>query len=119
MLKTKALFERKTNSFEPTECIIEKTVYLGTTEYDRFRKNMLDDYDFIRNNIDLMCCDNEGVYHCLLVVGEDRVDGVLIESEGYGYSRYSAFLPNASDFLALHMEQEKQSTDTQSLNLSL
>ena len=63
MLKTKALFERKTNSFEPTECIIE--------------------------------------------------------SEGYGYSRYSAFLPNASDFLALHMEQEKQSIDTQSLNLSL
>ena len=66
---------------------------------------MLDDYDFIRNNIDLMYCDREGVYHCLLVVGEDRPDGILVESEGSSYARYAAFLPNACDFLAAHQER--------------
>ncbi|HHV75740.1 MAG TPA: hypothetical protein GXX41_14130, partial [Thermoanaerobacterium sp.] len=71
--------------------------------------NMLDDYNFIRNNIDLMYCDREGVYHCLLMVGEDRPDGILVESEGSSYARYSAFLPNAVDFLTTHAGQEKES----------
>ncbi|MEW6065119.1 hypothetical protein SAMN02745133_02550 [Desulforamulus putei DSM 12395] len=77
MLRTKAIFERKTNDFQPRDCVIEKIIELTSQEYDAFSKNMLDDYDFIRNNIDLMYCDREGVYHCLLVVGEDRPDGIL------------------------------------------
>ena len=52
-----------------------------------------------------MYCDRQGVYHCLLVVGEDRPDGILVESEGSSYARYAAFLPNACDFLAAHQEQ--------------
>jgi len=105
MLKTKAIFERKTNDFQPRDCVIEKIIGLTSQEYDAFSKKMLDDYDFIRNNIDLMYCDRQGVYHCLLVVGEDRPDGILVESEGSSYARYAAFLPNACDFLAAHQEQ--------------
>lgn len=105
MLKTKAIFERKTNDFQPRDCVIEKIIELTSQQYDAFSKNMLDDYDFIRNNIDLMYCDREGIYHCLLVVGEDRPDGILVESEGSSYARYAAFLPNACDFLAAHQEQ--------------
>ncbi len=41
------------------------------------------------------------------MVGEDSRDGVLIESEGYDYARYSAFLPNAADFLSAAMKQEQ------------
>ena len=114
MLKTKAIFERKTDDFQTKECIIEKTVRLTAAEYDVFSKNMLADYDFIKDNIDLMHCDNQGAYHCLLVVGEDRPDGLLIESEGYGYGRYSAFLPNAADFLRVHPEQEQAEKEQQS-----
>ncbi|OLN30100.1 DUF6329 domain-containing protein [Desulfosporosinus metallidurans] len=114
MLKTKAIFERKTDDFEPKDCIIEKTVRLTAAKYDVFSKNMLADYDFIKDNIDLMHCDSQGAYHCLLVVGEDRPDGLLIESEGYGYGRYSAFLPNAADFLEAHPEQEQAKKEQQS-----
>lgn len=106
MLTTKAVFERKTDDFQPRDCVIEKIVELDSGEYDAFSKNMLADYDFIKDNIDHMYCDGEGVYHCLLVVGQDRRDGILIESEGSSYARYSSFLPNAEDFLAAQQEQK-------------
>ncbi len=105
MLRTKAIFERKTNDFQPRDCVIEKIIELASQEYDAFSRNMLADYGFIKDNVDLMYVDQEGTYHCLLVVGEGRPDGVLIESEGSSYARYAAFLPNACDFLAAHQER--------------
>jgi len=105
MLKTKAVFERKPPDFQPRDCVIEKIIGLTSWEYDAFSRNMLADYGFIKDNIDLMFVDQEGAYHCLLVMGEDRPDGILIESEGSGYARYAAFLPNARDFLAARQEQ--------------
>lgn len=121
MLKTKAIFERKTDSFVSQECLIEKIVRLDTDEYNRFRQNMLAEYDFIRDNIDMMRCDENGVYHCLLVLGEGTADGVLIESEGYAYGRYTAFLPNAADFLAAQPEpaQEIRQEESPDMNLNL
>lgn len=85
MLKTKAIFHRKVDDFEPKNCVIEKIISLSTHDFDAFSKNMLTDYDFIKDNIDLQYCDNNGVFHCLLVVGEDRKDGILVESEGSSY----------------------------------
>lgn len=120
MLKTKAIFDRKAVGYAPTECVIEKVITLPTDEYDQFFKNMSDDYDFIKDNKDLQFCDTQGVYHCILVVGEDRRDGVLIESEGYDYARYSAFLPNAADYLSAAIKQEKPSLkETEVANLKL
>ncbi len=107
MLTTKAIFERKVDDFEPKNCVIEKVVTLTSPEYNKFSHNMLADYDFIKDNKDLQYCDAEGTYHCILVVGEDGNDGILVESEGAGYARYAAFLPNASAFLAAAMEQEQ------------
>ena len=39
--------------------------------------------------------DNDGVNHCLLVLCEERDDGIIVESEGSSYARYSAYLPCA------------------------
>lgn len=120
MLKTKAVFERKTNNFHSNDCIIEKIIRLTAQEYDKISGNMLADYDFIEDNVNHMYVDGEGTYHCLLVLGENRTDGLLIESEGYRYARYAAFLPNAVDFLAAHPEQEqvkKQDPHEESIKL--
>lgn len=107
MLTTKATFDRKVNNFEIKSCVIEKVVELTSEDYDKFSRNMLADYDFIKDNQDLQYRDKEGIYHCLLVVGEDRNDGILVECEGYSHARYAAFLPNAPTFLAAAMEQEQ------------
>jgi hypothetical protein len=43
--------------------------------------------------------DEQGRHHCLLVVGDGRRDGILVNSEGGAYARYSAFVPNAAAWL--------------------
>jgi hypothetical protein len=36
MLKSKAIFERKTDDFRPKDCVIEKVIELTVQEYDAF-----------------------------------------------------------------------------------
>jgi hypothetical protein len=98
-LETTAVFDRKISDLEPTDCVIEKVVRLSGAEFDRFAGSMLEERDFIRDNNQLMRVDSEDKAHCLLVVGDGRRDGILVNSEGASYARYSALLPNADTFL--------------------
>lgn len=104
-LELNAVFSRKEPTFEPSNCIVEKVIQLSGAEYDRFRRNMLADHDFIRDNIDLMYHEGDKL-HCIMAVGEGRADGVLIDSSGSAYARYAAFIPNAADILAVRLERE-------------
>jgi hypothetical protein len=80
--------------------VVDKVIRLSGAEFDYFSHNLLRDQDFIRDNpIDGRIVDDEGRYHCLLVVGEGRSDGILVNSEGYDYACYSAFIPNAQSWL--------------------
>ena len=107
MLKTKAVFERMVDDLEPQNCMIEKVVSLTTRDYDAFCKNMLAEYDFIKDSKDLQYVGDDGVFHCILVTGEERENGILVQGEGYDYARYTAYLANASAFLEAAMEQEQ------------
>ncbi|GHV39784.1 hypothetical protein FACS189490_03920 [Clostridia bacterium] len=98
-ITTKAVFQSKVSNFEVQDCVIEKVARLSGVEFDRFAANMLKDQDFIRDNNDILRVDAEGAAHCLLVVGEGRRDGVLVNSEGYDYARHAAFLSNVEEFL--------------------
>ena len=90
-----AIFQKKDCEINTEPCVIEKTVELTEKEYDHFYHNLLEDYSFIAENSDCMYQDNNGVRHCMLVLGKGIPDGILVEAEGYGYARYSAFLPGA------------------------
>lgn len=101
MLQTRAIFQRKSPTIEVQECQIEKVITLSDSEYARFHQMLLDDYDFIRDNRELMCVE-DGVTHCILVVGETTEDGILVNSEGGDYARCTAFFPHAKSFLLTH-----------------
>lgn len=90
-----ATFRRKEYDHEAKPCVVEKIVELPADEFDRYTKKLLDSQPFIAQYADLMCVDRDGLYHCVLVLGEDHNDGILVESEGADYARYSAFVPNA------------------------
>lgn len=78
--------------------MVEKTIVLPEGEYQHFTKNLLKEYDFIRKNTDLMY-ESDGVLHCLLVAGRESREGILVDSEGSGYARYSALIPDASPYI--------------------
>lgn len=77
------------------EFIIEKEIVLDEKDFDKFLNHPLDDYDFIKENVELMYCDKENVYHCIFVTSNEDDFGILIESEGYHYARYAAFISKA------------------------
>lgn len=105
MLHLKAVFERKTNEFPVRDCVIENIVELPATEYARFRSNLIRDADFIAENKNRMYQDGNGIQHCLLVLGENSTEGVLVQSEGYDYARYASLLPGARDFVTARLNE--------------
>lgn len=54
----------------------------------------MNDYDFIAD-FSREAYDDGERKHCLLVLGENREDGILVCAEGSFYARYSSYLPKA------------------------
>ena len=90
---------RKDSEVDVVPCTVEKLVTLSAEEFAHFSQNLMNRYDFLRENIDRMYQDENGVNHCMLVLGEGCADGILVEPEGSTYARYSAFVPNARQLL--------------------
>jgi hypothetical protein len=105
MLNLQAVFERKASEFPVRDCVIEKIVELPESEYRSFKAAPLRDMSFIAENTNLMYQDANGVYHCLLAMGEGCSDGILIEAEGYDYARRASFLPGAREFVTARLNQ--------------
>lgn len=103
-----AIFERKPSDFCLQDFEVSKTIRLPAEVFEDVLKNPIQDYDFIRENIDLMRSDSNGVYHCLLLTGEGRNDGLLVESESYGYCRYASYVPDASALTSPALQQFNQ-----------
>lgn len=71
--------------------IIEKVIELDEIIFNRFANNLLDDYSFIKDNINIMHMDIDLTCHCILVKTKNAADGIVVESEGYSYARYAAY----------------------------
>jgi len=105
MLETRAVIQRKDPSVETDRCRIVKIIELSNSDFEGFQDNLLVNYDFIAENVEEMWMDEDGVNHCLLVIGEEDSDGVLVQSEGFSYARYYAFMPHARDYIEREMDR--------------
>jgi hypothetical protein len=103
-LRTCAAWRRKEPELDANECKIEAVVELSDMQFCTFKHHMLEDYDFIREHVDVMYRDRNGLDHCLLVLGEGYDEGVLVDSQGSAYARYSSLLPNARTFLKKNIQ---------------
>ena len=84
---------------EKSHFVIEKVVELDEKEFDDFADDLLEERDFIKDNIELMYMDPNKIWHCILVRTMDRIDSILVEAEEYGYARYSSYLPDMEEVL--------------------
>lgn len=103
MLKVKAIFERKLAKFNLEDCIIEGIEFMDNEEFEEFSKNLLEDRDFIRDRKEEMYIDEEGVVHSLLALNMDSGDGILIDSQGFDYARYTNYIPNIKSYIDNHI----------------
>lgn len=76
---------------------VRMTVELSTTDFDRYSRELLYDQPFISDNKDQMWIDHDGCYHCILVHDSENNRGFLVESEGYDYARYIAYVQDTRE----------------------
>lgn len=103
-LYTSAQLRRKESEQRVDRCKIEAVVELDSNQFYDFRNHLFDNQEFIKEHLDSMYQDSDGINHCLLVLGAGESDGILVESEGSLYARYSALLPNARIFIQQQVE---------------
>jgi len=77
------------------EFVVEKVIRLSKSEFEALLKEPLKDRSYVKENKELMYEDKDGFMHCIYVVADDYDYGILIESEGSDYPRYTAYLPKA------------------------
>lgn len=99
MLITKAIFGRKISEFELQNCVIEGIELMNGNEFEEFSKNLLEDRDFIIERKEEMYRDTMGQIHGLLALNTESGDGILIDSQGHDYARYTAFMPNIKPYI--------------------
>ena len=103
-MKYKANFQYKPNNFQMDDCQIEKVVDLSAAEFAALTVTPLRDHPAVAANRSCMFSEN-GVMHCLLALKQGGGDGLLIESEGYNYPRYAAFVPGIRDIVNAEMDR--------------
>ena len=96
---------------------ITKVIELPTNQYRRYMNELLRDVSFISRNVADMRFDGKTeTFLCLFVTCRDANTGLLVESEGFGYARYAAFIPEKS---ALSLDGKAQIADAQQAEVNL
>ena len=85
---------------------MENAIGVPHAEFYELKRHPLRDNRLIAENVDIMYCDNDDNYHCLLIYDEEQGDGLLIESEGAAYARYSQYIPRAKELVEKHLQSD-------------
>lgn len=91
----------KADRFEPKKCTVEKVIEVSNSEFKKFIENPMKRNYYLPQYKDLMGYYDDS-YHGVMFVNMENGDGLLVNSEGYDYARYSQFIPNARGLLRQH-----------------
>lgn len=91
----------KSSGFKPQKCAVEKVIEVSDEEFQHFieaptlRNYYLPQYKNLMGFYD-------DTHHGVLFVNEENGDGLLVNSEGADYARYSQYIPNAREIIQRH-----------------
>ena len=94
-LAVSSVMREKESELCADPCVIEAVEELSEEAFRNFQGRLLRDSDFILDHTKNLLVNRDGRYHCLLVLCEGEPDGILVDSEGSSYARYSGLLPDA------------------------
>lgn len=89
----------KQEEIQPVRCAVSCVVELSDADFEEFQFNPLADYPFIREHLTDLNTDEFHAIPCLLVLGKNHDDGILVDPQGYDYARYTAYVPMARQLL--------------------
>ncbi len=86
-LKLNAMMWRKPETLEPRSYKVSEVIVVSNAEFRNVMKEPLKDREYLSGR--------HGEDTCVLLLSETGDDGILIDTQGYNYPRYSAFIPKA------------------------
>lgn len=95
---------RKRAPLCPAEYQVDKVVDIPNTQFAALLMRPLDSHDFIQRN-KVEPHQGTGHDHCLLVLGEGRTDGVLVQCSNDGRAAYSAYVAGARDVMQARLDR--------------
>ena len=91
----------KADNFNPEKIAVEKVIELPGAEFKRFIEKPLERNYYLSTYKELSGFYDD-IYHGVLFVNSQSGDGLLVNSEGADYARYSQFIPNARVLIKTH-----------------
>jgi len=89
--------------------LVEKVINLASKDFAVYADMLLTDQPFITENQDLMCVDEAGCWHCILVQDDMNQRGLLVCADGYDYARYAAYVENTRELSLENIPTEEYS----------
>ena len=108
-MKFNVAFGRKQNEILTSRCSIGEVVEIPFGKYVSFKRNLMGDYDFIKDFAKQQRLHPGDDNPCLLVLTPGEREGILVDAEGYDYARYTAFIPDARSMLLFDRHRSLQS----------
>lgn len=93
--------QHKPASMDIQRCNIVGTEYVTDGMFQVLKSGTLGDCTFLEKWAGKLRARPDGLTDCLLVLTNKSDDGIVIDSEGYSYPRYAAFIPDAKLLHAL------------------
>lgn len=91
----------KADRFNLEKVAVEKVIEVSDTEFKKFIKKPMERNYYLPQYKELMGYYDD-TYHGVLFVNRESGDGLLVNSEGYDYARYSQYIPNARGIIHEH-----------------
>lgn len=90
-MKINAVLRCKEPEIKPRAYEVSDVITLSDAEYRSVLKEPLKDREYLKGRT--------GQDACVLLLSKTGDDGILVDTQGYDYPRYSAFIPNVKDII--------------------
>ena len=90
-MKINAILRCKETEYKPKQYEVSEVIVVSDAEFRNVMKEPLKDRKYLKGRT--------GQDTCVLLLSENGDDGILIDTQGYDYPRYSAFIPKAKDII--------------------
>ena len=98
-----AVLRCKESEIKPRAYEVSEVITLSDKEYESVLKEPLKDREYLKGRT--------GQESCVLLIGENSDDGILVDTQGYAYPRYSAFIPNAREIAENFAQSETENME--------
>ena len=103
-MKINAILRCKETEYKPKQYKVSEVIVVSDAEFRNVMKEPLKDREYLSGR--------HGEDTCVLLLSETGDDGILVDTQGYDYPRYSAFIPKAKIIANEFMQRVAEEQDS-------